>query len=163
MRLHAWRTVRRDIEFDPETGSAQVIRLAAPRPEGSIPAGFAAFERSALGRQQVFALYRSGDELFFNAGRQRWRLGSPDLEFAHRHLLPFVSRFRVLESGRTTFSIVYLHIGRLFLALLDWTYDKIDEDQDFFLGFVAEYAQSADWQKHIGLRWSSATSHLSAS
>jgi len=36
---------------------------------------------------------------------------------------------------------------------LDPTYDKIDEDSDFFLAFVAENAQSPEWQANIRNRW----------
>jgi hypothetical protein len=161
MRLHAWSTLRRDIEFDPATGSATLIRLPAPRPDTSVPTGFADFERSLFGPRQVFALYRSGDALFFSAGARSWQLGQPRLRFVHSHPFPFFSRFRVLESDRVVFSILYSRVGRLLFALMDPTYDKLDEDSDFFLAFVAEYAQSPEWQANVRQRWASEL-HVSA-
>src|SRR5262249_35428386 len=146
MRLHAWNTVWRDVEFDPQMGSASIIKLPAARPDTSVPTGFAHFEKARLGRRQVFALFMVGDALFFSAGTQRWQLDQPGLEFVHSHPFPFLSRFQVIDSGRTVFSITYSHLGRLLFALLDPTYDKIDEDSDFFLAFVAEHARSPEWQ-----------------
>jgi hypothetical protein len=105
MRLHAWSTEWRDVEFDPGTGSAAVIKLPAPRPDVAVPTGVAHFERSLLGPRQVFALFRSGDALFFSAGARRWHLGRPGLSFVH--------------------------------------------------SFVAEYAQSSEWQASVRERWAS--------
>ena len=154
MLLHAWRTVWRDVEFDPATGSTSVIKRQTARADTAVPSGFAHFERDLFrGRRQAFALFRSGDALFFCAGRHRWKLGQPGLRFAHDHPFPFLSRFRVFESDRVVFSSSYSHIGRLLFALLDPTYDKIDEDSDFFLAFVAENAQSPEWQANIRNRW----------
>jgi hypothetical protein len=126
MRLRAWSHASREVEFDPETGSAEVVVLSRPRPDGGAVVGFAGFERSLLGRHQVFAPYRSGDALFFSAGPRRWQLGQPGLAFSHTHPVPLVSRFRVLESGRV-----------------------VGEPHDFFLAFVAENAASPSWQRHI--------------
>jgi hypothetical protein len=156
MRLHAWKTVWRDVEFDPRSGSASTIKLSSPRPDTSAPIGFAHYERSLFGPRQVFALFKVGDALFFSAGARRWQLDQAGLQFVHTHPFPFLSRFRVVESGQAAFSITYSHVGRLLFALLDPTYDKIDEDTDFFLAFVAEYAQSAEWQANARQRWVSA-------
>jgi hypothetical protein len=153
MRLHAWSTSRRDIEFDPATGSSAVIRLPASRPDTSVPTGFAHIERNLFGPQQVFALFRSGDALYFCAGARRWQLGQPELRFVHSHLFPFFSRFRVLESDRVVFSIVYSHLGRSLVVVMDPTYNNLDEDNDFFLAFVAQHAQSPEWQANVRQRW----------
>lgn len=155
MRLHAWSTVWRDIEFDPGTGSASVVKLRAPRPDTSVPTGFADFERSLLGPRQVFALFRSGDAVFFSAGARRWQVDRPGLRFVHSRPFPFLSRFRVLESGRVVFSILYCHVGRLVFEIIDPTYDRLDEEAAFFLLFVAEYAQSPEWQASVRERWAS--------
>ena len=153
MRLHAWNTVWRDVEFDPRSGVASTIKLPAPRSDASVPTGFAHFERSLFGPRQVFALFKLGDILFFSAGARRWQLDQAGLQFVHSHPFPFLSRFRVVETGQTVFSITYSHVGRLVFALIDPTYDKIDEDSDFFLAFVAEYAQSPEWQANARQRW----------
>lgn len=155
MRLHAWGTTTRDIEFDPATGSAAVIKLPESRPDTTVPAGFAHFEQGLFRARQVFALFRSGDTLFFSAGARRWQLGQPGLRFVHSFPVPFLSRFRVFESDRVVFSIWYSHVGRLLFAVMDPTYDKLAEESDFFLAFVAEYAQSPEWQAQVRERWAS--------
>jgi len=156
MRLHAWSTMKRDVEFDPVTGSATMVTLPTPRLDTSVPTGFADFERQVLGARQVFALFKSGNILFFSAGARRWELGQPGLRFVHGRPFPFLSRFRVIESDRVVFSILYSHLGRVLLELIDPTYDKLDQESDFFLSFVAEYATSPEWQAQARERWASA-------
>ena len=155
MRLHAWRTTWRDVEFDPGTGVADVIELPAPRPDTAVPTGYAHFENDFRGTRQVFALFKSGDGLFFSAGTRCWPLDRPGLRFVHSRPFPFFSRFRVLESDRVVFSILYSHVRRLFMEVMDPAYDKLDEETDFFLAFVAQHAQSPEWQASARERWAS--------
>jgi hypothetical protein len=154
MRLRCWNRASQDIEFDPETGSAWAIKLAGPRDDSAALVGFAHFERPFLGEPQIFAVFRQDDSLFFSAGARKWRLDRPGLRFVHSQPFPFFSRFRVIEGERVTFSILYSHLGRLLLALADPTYDKIDEDTDFFLSFVAEYGSSPEWRADVLRQWS---------
>jgi len=162
MRLQAWNTVWQDFEFDKDRGSARSVWLRSPQHAagpGEVREprhGFGAFERSVRGARWFFALYRKGESLFFSAGSRRWDLEQPGLGFSHVRLGPFLSCFRVLESGRTAFTFVYWHVGRFLVASTDPTYDGIDEDADFFLVFVAEYASRADWQANVRQNWSSA-------
>lgn len=51
------------------------------------------------------------------------------------------------------FSFWYAHVGRLLWEIIDPTYNKLDEDHDFFLSFVAENATSATWQSNVRERW----------
>jgi hypothetical protein len=155
MRLQAWSSAWRDIDFDPATGSASAIRLPGARPDSAPLCGFAQFERRVFGAREVFALYRSGDALFFSAGARRWKLGDPGLRFTHGHRGPFMSNFRVVESEGVGYSLLYPHVGRTVYAIVDPTYDGIDRDSDFFLAFVAENAQKTEWQENIRERWSS--------
>lgn len=152
MRLRDWRSDRRDIEFDPAAGRTHSLVLPAPRSDTSPLQGFAAFERSLWAARVAFALYRAGSQLFFNAGARRWDLTESGLSFSHRRF-GLVSRFRVLESGRVVFTFWYAHIGRLLWEIVDPTYDGLDEEQDYFLLFVAEYATTAGWQKSARERW----------
>jgi hypothetical protein len=156
MRLDAWSTMKRDVEFDPVTGAATMVTLPSPRLNTSVPAGFADFERQVLGARQVFALVKSGNTLFFSAGARRWELGQPGLRFVHGRPFPFLSRFRVIESDRVVFSILYSHVGRVLLKPIDPTYDKRDHESDVFVSFVAEYATSPEWQVQARERWASA-------
>jgi hypothetical protein len=153
VRLHHWSQARRDVEFDAATGSAHVVRLPAPRPDTGPVSGFVAFERALWGRSVPFALYRSGDDLFFSAGRRAWNLGQSRLSFSHGRPIAFVSRFQVLESGRVVFSFWYSHVARLLLEALDPTYNDLDQEHDFFLAFVAQYAATASWQRNVRERW----------
>lgn len=125
MRLDAWRNLTHDIEFDPHTGTAAVITRPAPRPDTSVPIGFAGFEKPLFRQPIAFALFKSGDALYFAAGDRRWRLGQPGLRFVHSHPFPFFSRFRVFESDRVVFSIVYPHVRRLLAAFADPTYQDV--------------------------------------
>jgi hypothetical protein len=153
MHLQAWNSAWRNIDFDPATGSATLIRLPGPRPENATPHGFAHFERRVFGARRTFAVFKSGDDLFFSAGSTQWKLGDPDLSFKHSHPFPFTSRFWVLESGQVAYSILYSHFGRSLFAIMDPTYDQIDEDSDYFLAFMAENAQDPEWVKNIRARW----------
>lgn len=156
MRLHCWNRARWDIELDLETGSATRIRLDHPRDESVAPPGFAQLERPLLGLPQVFAVFREQDRIVFTAGKRRWHLDQPGLRFAHTRPAPFLSRFRVMEDGRVTFSILYSHVGRLLWSLVDPTYDRIDEETDFFLAFIAEYGTSPEWRANVLRQWSRA-------
>ncbi len=153
MRLPEWSQACRDIEFEPATGSSRVIRLIAPRPDAGPVSGFAAFERPLWGRPVTFALYRAADDLRFSAGRRSWTLGPSGLSFSHEQPFACLSRFQVLESGRVTFSFTYSHVGRLMWAILDPTYNKLDQEADFFLAFVAEQAASPSWQQRVRELW----------
>lgn len=154
MRLHAWRTVWRDIEFDPDTGASQIVKLPEPRDSALPVCGFADVAHSIFGRRVTFALYLQESELFFNADARKWHLSDPHLSFSYRiWAARFVSTFSVFESGERTFSFSYPHLIRLVFARLDPTYDPIDFEHDFFLAFVAENAASSSWQGHIRERW----------
>lgn len=153
MRLHRWNRAAQDIEFDPESGSASLIKLDGPRDESAVPVGFAQFERTLFGARQVFAVFRRGDSVIFAAGSRLWQLDQPDLRLLHSRPRPFCSRFSVIEGGGVAFSILYSHVGRLFFAHLDPTYDRLDEETDFFLSFVAEYGSSPEWQANVLERW----------
>lgn len=156
MRLHQWSRAWRDVELDSATGATRIIRLPAPRPDTNPVSGFVSFEHSLGGRRVAFALYREADDLLFRAGSRSWKLGASDLSFSHKHPFPFVSRFQVLEAGRVTFSFTYSHIRRLLWALLDPTYDKLDDDSDFFLLFVADHAADPSWQHYVREHWAPA-------
>lgn len=157
MRLHCWNRAWRDIELDLETGAASVIKLERPRDGSGAPVGFAQFERAVLGGAQIFAVFRQDDSVVFSAGRRRWHLDQPGLRLVHRGPFPFCSRFSVLEDGRETYSILYTHVRRTLWAIADPTYDKIDEETDFFLAFIAEYGGSPEWRGNALRQWSSAS------
>ena len=89
-----------------------------------------------------FALYRSNNSVVFQTGAQQWIAADSSVEFWHTRRLPFISRFDVYVEGRRVFSIRYSRVARLLWALIDITYDKIDQNSDFFLEFVAENANS---------------------
>lgn len=145
MLLHAWHRVDRDVDFDPDTGLARVIKRPGRRTVDDPPRGFASFERSLSGRRHVFAVYRSGDEVFLSAGVNRWRLTEPGLRLVHARATPFVSRFVVSRRSEDAMRFSYVHIGRLFFELVDPTYDRIDHEQAFFLEFLATYALTPTW------------------
>ena len=77
------------------------------------------------------------------------------VEFWHTRRLPFISRFDVYVEGRRVFEIRYSRVARLLWALIDITYDKIDQNSDFFLEFVAENANSPGWRNHVLEQWRS--------
>lgn len=153
MRLQCWSQSRWDIEFDPDRGSAVRVEGDGPRGEAAGPIGFADFERSVFGMPKVFAVFRSGDSLFFSAGAQKWRVGEPGLRLVHERAFPFLSRFRVMEDGRVVYSILYCHLRRSLFATVDSTYDAIDEETDFFLAFVAAAVASPEWSADVLTHW----------
>lgn len=156
MRLRSWSRAARDVEFDPRTGKGRVVALPGARDEGDELSGFAARERPLLGLGEWFAVYRGGDELFFHAGSRRWELQRPEIRLLHERRNPLRSRFLVLEGGREVYAIDYSHVIRSLFALIDPTYDKLDEDSDFFLEFMAAHARDPAWQENALARWTSA-------
>jgi hypothetical protein len=153
MRLHHWTHSKRDIEFDPTTGSGRTVALPSLRPDDAPLTGYAAFERRFLGERMWFAIFRRGESIVFHAGTRHWHAGAPGLEFVHRHPFPLLSRFEIHEAGTRVFTFTYSHLGRLLFALNDPTYDKIDQDADFFLEFVAEQANSSEWRENVLTIW----------
>ena len=158
MRLHHWTHPRKEIEFNLNDGTARVFELSEDRPENSICPGYSASERRAFGGREHFAVYKLNSDIVFNAGRKSWNLSDDAVEVEHTRPYPFFSRFSVKVSGKTEYSINYCHLGRLLYMCLDPTYDKLEQDADFFLEFVAENGNSKEWLSHVASQWRSASS-----
>jgi hypothetical protein len=92
--------------------------------------------------------------MYFQAGTRRWSLDQPELSFRFEVLRPgLLSRFKVVESGSTTFSITYLHLIRTVYANIDPTYDLLEFENDHFLSFVASTTLSPEWQSNVHANW----------
>lgn len=152
LRLAAWKSVWYDWIVDSDTGVATRVRLQAPRQPTSPILGFADTEHSLDGHQHTFAIYFERDSLYFSVGSRRWLLSETDIRFSHR-ARPFVSTFQVHEGHSIAFAITYAHLRRTELAVIDPTYDGIDFDHDYFLGFIAGYAASHEWQANVRKLW----------
>ena len=153
MRLRHWTYAVRDVELDPVSGRGRTVPLAAPVVSDVPIAGFAASERTVWGRRTWFAVYRVGDAVVLQVGARRFALGDPSLELEHRRLSPAFSRFTVREGGAVVFQLRYWHPGRLVMALIDPTYDGIDQETDFFLEFLAERADDTAWRERVLTQW----------
>ena len=157
MRLRYWTHSQKDVEYDPESGVSTVIKLDSPRKEGEACPGFSAKEKHSLGLYVNFAIFKDERGVVFYAGSKGWSLNSQEVKLSHSRPFPCFSRFRVFESGECVFSFTYSHLGRSLYAFVDPTYDKIDQDADFFLEYVAENATSKEWLSNIENIWSSAS------
>ena len=154
MLLHLWDRVDRDVEFDPDTGLTRVVRRPGRRSVDDPPRGFASFERSVRGRRLVFAVYRAGEDVYLSAGRNRWRLTEPGLRLTHSRPSLLVSEFVVSMASEDVLRFRYFHIVRVLFELVDPTYDRIDQEQAFFLDFLATYALTPTWLEAAG-KWTS--------
>jgi hypothetical protein len=132
-----------------------MVRLAEPRTDADPVYGFAASERSIYGRRHWFALYRSNDAIIFQTGTSKWAVADTRVEFRHTRPHPFASEFEVRVDGQLAFSIRYPHLSRLLFALIDPTYDKIDQESDYLLEFVSENANSRAWRDNVLGQWRS--------
>ena len=155
MRLRYWTRAFREVEFDPCSGVAQVVRLGEPRKDSDPIFGFASAERTLLGRRHWFALYRSGETIVLQSGLRKWVAADPKTKFHHSRPLPFLSRFEVRVEGRSVFSILYANLGRLLFAFIDPTYDRVDQESDFLLEFIADNANTPGWRDYVLEQWHS--------
>ena len=153
MRLHHWTHPKKEIEFDIDVGQGKVIEIDSPRDKNSECPGFAFSEKRFFGKNECYAIFKSNNDLVFCAGNLKWVLSNKNLKICHWHPFPFFSRFSISVSGVKEYSITYCHFSRMLYALIDPTYDKIDQDSDFFLEFIAENAGSEEWQLHAKNHW----------
>ena len=159
MLLAYWSSVWFEGEFTPETGTVHRHRLPKPRDASTALLGYFDIERPMFGFRTVLALYQIDGELFFQAGEHRWPLSQPGLEFRFGALTSgLLSRFCVIENGRNTWQISYLHPVRAFIGIIDPTYDTLDFERDHFLYFVASTVLNPEWQKNVKDIWPFSTS-----
>jgi hypothetical protein len=157
MRLHHWTHARKEIEFDVSTGQARIITLYRPRRKESDCSGYSTYESDLFGRREHFAVFKNAEGIAFYAGKQHWQLNDPAVKIFHTRPLPFLSRFTVTVLGEIEYRITYTHFLRTLFLFIDPTYDKIDQDADFFLEFVAEQAHSEEWLKFVESHWTDTT------
>lgn len=125
-------------EFDPRQGRYS-RRLRAQK--DSAVCGFGSVELTTEHGPMLFALYRSGGTIVFQAGPQSWRLNTSSLRFEHRlRADKRSSEFSVFQDDRLAFACSYRHAFRSIMARLDPTYDNIDFEHDYFLGHVGSLA-----------------------
>lgn len=154
MRLRHWTHPCKDIEYDPFSGTSQTIQLETPRDNHAVCFGYAASEKRFWGRKEHFAIFKNSQGIVFYAGKRCWQLNNPAISMTHSRPFPFLSRFVIEVSGQKDYTLTYSHIGRLLYTFIDPTYDKIDQDDDFFLEFIAENALSKSWQQQASDVWS---------
>lgn len=153
MLLRHWTHNQKKIEFDPVTGKAKTILLKSSKSTDSICLGFAHNEKKLFGSKVNFATYIEDAKIIFNAGNKKWDTGSHGIQFKHSTPFPFISKFQVIENGNCTFSILYSHLGRALLSIIDVTYDQLDKDADFYLKYMAEILLDSEWRSIIRGKW----------
>jgi len=157
VRLHHWTHPQKEIEFDLSRGTSEVVKLDGPRDQNAVCPGYAATEKQFMGRKQHFAIFKSGNGIVFHAGKKHWQLNDSSVKVKHSRPYPFLSRFCIEVSGHKEYSIIYSHLVRVLFMFIDPTYDKIDQDADFFLEFVAENGTTSEWLKHATEHWCEST------
>jgi len=153
MRLHHWTHPQKEIEYNLKSGVSKEINLNEPHKEGEPCPGFSAKEKRLFGPYVSFAIFKDENGIMFYAGSKGWPLSDQEIKFSHSRPFPFLSRFCVHDSEKIAFSIIYSHLGRLLYTLIDPTYDKLEQDADFFLEFIAENANSKDWLSNVNNIW----------
>jgi hypothetical protein len=142
MLLRHWTHNQKKIEFSPLTGEAKTILLKSSKSTDSTCLGFSHCEKKLF-----------GSKVIFNAGKKSWDTGADGIQFKHSTPYPFISKFQVIENGNCTFSILYSHLGRALLSLIDVTYDQLDKDADFYLEYMAEVLLDSEWRATAKDRW----------
>ncbi len=153
MLLNHWTHQRKQVEFDPVTGKAKTILLKNSKNTDTICLGFSHTEKKVFGSKVNFAVYKENGKIIFQAGCQKWDTGTNGIQFKHSTPFPFLSKFQVIENDKCAFSIVYSHLGRVLLSILDVTYDQLDKDADFFLGCMADDILDPEWRSMVQKRW----------
>lgn len=154
MHLAYWSSVWFDGEFNPTSGTVVRRHLQTKRSDTQSYPGYFETERPLFSSRVVLALYLEAGTMYFQAGTRRWPLDQPELSFRFDVLRPgLLSRFKVVESGNTTFSITYLHLIRTLYANIDPTYDLLEFENDHFLSFVASTTLSPEWQSNVHANW----------
>ena len=153
MRLNHWTHNLKKVEFDTLTGKAKTILLKSSKSTDSICLGFSHCEKKLFGSKVNFATYIEDTKIIFNAGKKSWDTGADGIQFKHSTPYPFISKFQVIENGNCTFSILYSHLGRALLSLIDVTYDQLDKDADFYLEYMAEVLLDSEWRATVKDRW----------
>jgi hypothetical protein len=67
----------------------------------------------------------------------------------------FAESERGIDRTRRFFAVYRTHLARFLLALTDPTYDKVNQEADFFLEFIAEHANAIEWIQIVRERWTS--------
>ena len=137
--LRVWDRFAAVVEFDVDSGRVISGRRTLGDPKTAPTSGFTKTERGRRGRAFDFAVYRDFDDVYFQAGNKRWRVGDPNVRFSHARLSPISSRFRVEVGGAVDFDFAYAHPLRSLVEMLDPTYDYLDLESDFFLIYVADH------------------------
>lgn len=153
MKLHHWTHPLKEIVFDINTGQASTSLLNEQRNDNSDCPGFSASESKVFGPKVNFAIFRNDNGIVFYAGKRSWLLNDKNVEIIHSRPFPFLSRFTVKVSGEIDYVITYSHFLRVMYMLIDPTYDKLEQDADFFLEFVAENCKSSEWLKNAENQW----------
>jgi hypothetical protein len=151
MVVYHWTHEQKNIVFDPIKGTAKVVLLDIPNKDKL--QGYGANENRVFGKRVEFVIVIEKGNLNFYAGNKKWNLEQGNIKFKHERNIPFLSKFQIFNNSQCEFSITYSHIGRLLYSFIDPTYDKLEQDSDFFLEFITENALCESWQKHVKKEW----------
>ena len=124
MRLRHYWASGGVVEFDPRSGKVNKYHVAATQ-----PVDFGAVWRQ---RGRWFVLWRDGSSFVFQCRQTRWKLG-PDVTFQVRG--KFRRTFEIVRKGNVEYQFSYWFRGAL-MAVLDPTYDRLDEEADDFFLYV---------------------------
>lgn len=153
MRLQEWWSNWIVYEFDPRT-SRFGRRLRGKRHQGRSVSGCASVERIIGHGRTLFAVYGSGDQLFFHAGGRTWDLARRDVAFHFQtEYGRAISHFRVVERGGASFVYTYRHRFRSITRWFDPAIDDLDDLHDHFLKYVADGALDPEWQTRMKTIW----------
>lgn len=147
--LPAWGNAWTEFSVDTETG-AWSRRLTNPTKAPKVEAtfGFASLEPVWGFWRRFYAFYAFDGRLFFQAGRKRWDI-TEGVESSKFWFLGYgaasglLLTFKNGEDHRSTL----IHPWKMFLPVIDPTYDGIDMESDNFFLFLRTQIPREKWRK----------------
>ena len=143
MILKNWKRHNKYYDFD-ETKN-RIKKTFIEENENIKINGFLSFEKSMIGFKRIFCVYSQYDELFFLAGKNKWKIDNEHSTIFKQKF--FYSSFTLLHKRSKIYEFKYLTIFRTLFVIIDPTYDFIDSESDNFIFYFSNLIDSIQKDK----------------
>ena len=133
-----WRTVRYYYEYD-ESRNYVISRKwnskKQSRPEYQ---GYGVFERLTNGKKEFFCYYNIGNDQYFQAGKNVWKIETDKHHLTFKRLGNFTFSCEFYHNNTLLYSCKYLYLLTALSEKIDGTYDGMDFMHDHPLCRLSE-------------------------
>ena len=134
--LRNWKTVWIYFEYD-ELKNRLLKTKVLLNSELPNYEGYGVKERLAFGKKEFFCTYKIGYDVFFQAGKNIWKINK-----SHRSTFSRIGRFSYLFElyldSEKVYSCTYFNFSTFLAEKFDNTFDGLDFQEDHFLYFMFE-------------------------